>query len=82
MNQFDEIARKRAILATARIRFSPEIQPVKENAINKIIEQILYESSNEDGLSVGEIQDIFESQSGGVCIKSLRYAQIPKRANR
>jgi len=68
MNQFDEIARKRAILSTARIRFSPEIQPVKENAINKIIEQILYESSNEDGLSVGEIQDIFESQSGGCAL--------------
>lgn len=68
MNQFDEIARKRAILATARIRFSPEIQPVKENAINKITEQILYESSNEDGLIVGEIQDIFESQSGGCAL--------------
>ena len=28
----------------------------------------MYESSNEDGLSVGEIQDIFESESGGCAL--------------
>jgi hypothetical protein len=61
MNSSD-IARKRSILFSARIRFSPEIQPVKDTAIDKIIEQNLLVADCEEGLTIKEIEN-----QGAVC---------------
>jgi len=68
MNASEDIAQKRSILLTARVRFSPEIQPVKEAAIDKIIEQILFVSNRGKGLSLKDIQDAFSSEIGGYAI--------------
>ncbi len=68
MSAFEDILRKRFILSTARIRFSPHSQPVKETAVDKIIEHILFVYVIEEGLSLEEIQQTFSSQSGGLSI--------------
>ncbi len=52
------------------MRFSPQIQPVKESALEKIIEQILFAIDTEGGISLQEIQDIFASETGGYAISS------------
>jgi len=46
------------------MRFSPQIQPVKETAIDKTIEQILFVFSSGKELGSKEIQDVFSSESG------------------
>lgn len=80
MNAFEDIARKRSMLLTARMRFSPQIQPGKETATDKIIEQILFfVTPTEKGLSVEEIQDIFSSESGGYVISSSEVENSCKR---
>lgn len=50
-----EIERKRSILFSARIRFSPEVQPVRQTAIDKIVEQTLLLGEGSKGLTVDEI---------------------------
>ncbi len=79
MNAFEDIARKRSMLLTARIRFSPQVQPVKEAATDRIIEQILFVTPSEKGLSVEEIQGIFSSESGGYAITSSDMRNSCKR---
>ena len=63
----NDIAQKRSVLLAARIRFSPQIQPAKEAAIDKIVEQILFMTPDEKG-SPEEIQKAFSSVSGGYVI--------------
>jgi hypothetical protein len=48
-----EIARKRSMLFSARIRFSPEVQPVRDTALDKIMEQNLLIAG---GLTLKEIE--------------------------
>jgi len=80
MNAFEDITRKRAMLLTARMRFSPQIQPVKETAIDRIIEQILFVGTiDEKGLSIEEIVEIFSSESGGYAIRSSDVENSCKR---
>jgi len=50
------IAEKRSILFSSRIRFSPKTQPVIETAIDKIIEQTLLVNEKEEGLAISEIE--------------------------
>lgn len=57
-----DIARKRSILFSARIRFSPETQPVKETAIDKIIEQHLLIAGCNGGLTLQETE-----KQGRIC---------------
>lgn len=70
MNGIDDIVRKRSILLTARLRFSPQIQPIKETALDKMIEQILSVTESERGLSLQEIQRVISSETGGYAIAS------------
>jgi len=70
MIKFEDIAQKRSILLTTRMRFSPQIQPVKEAAIDKIIEQILFVSNSGKELSSKEIRDTFASETGSYGISS------------
>ena len=58
----DEIARKRSVLLSARIRFSPQTQPIRETAIEKIIEQNLLIADKERELSIEDIEKL-----GAVC---------------
>lgn len=79
MNSFEDITRKRSMLLTARMRFSPQVQPVKEAATDRIIEQILFVAPIKKGLSVEEIQEIFSSESGGYAISSCDVGNSCKR---
>ncbi len=51
-----DIAHKRALLFSARIQFSPEVQPVHETAIDKLIEQSLFVGDKPEGLTIQEIE--------------------------
>ncbi len=53
----EDIIKKRAILLTTRLRFSPKTQSLKEIAIDKMVEQILYTKENEIGMTLIEIQE-------------------------
>lgn len=53
----NNILQKRDMLFTVRTRFSPQTQPVKETAIDKIIEQNLLLSDSKNGLTIDEIQE-------------------------
>ncbi len=64
MNEIDEIVKKRCILLTTRLRFSPEIQPVKEAAMDKIIEQILLSADGEKGVCLRDMEEVFAFGSG------------------
>lgn len=61
MNASD-IARKRSVLLSARMRFSPEMQPVRDTAIDRIIEQNLLIADCDGGLTLQEIEE-----QGSVC---------------
>ena len=61
------------------MRFSPQIQPVKESAIDKIVEQILFAADTKDGLSLQNIQDIFSSETGGYAISHQDMEDSLKR---
>lgn len=58
----NNIAHKRSVLFSARIRFSPETQPVRDTAIDKIIEQNLLIADYDEGLTLQEI-----GEQGAVC---------------
>ncbi|MFX0139268.1 MAG: PIN domain-containing protein [Candidatus Hodarchaeota archaeon] len=62
----EDILKKRSLLFSARIRFSSETQPIRETAIDKIIEQNLLLVDTETGISLREVdeQDIFCFISG------------------
>jgi len=64
MNTIEAIIRKRCILQTTRIRFSPEVQPVKEAAMDKVIEQILSSADRKEGICLRDMEEIFVSGSG------------------
>lgn len=64
MNATD-IARKRSVLLSARLRFSPKTQPVRDAAIDKIIEQNLLIAHCEEGLTLQQIDE-----QGTVCFAS------------
>jgi len=59
-----DIKRKRTILFTTKLRFTSDVQPKKENALDKIIEQILSFDENKIGLTLHEIKNIIYSESG------------------
>lgn len=65
MSRIDNILQKREFLFNIRLRFSPETQPIKNTAIDTIVEQILFGSDREEGLSLQQIQNIFSSASKG-----------------
>jgi len=47
---------RRAILAFTRIRFAPEVQPIRDAAIDRIVQGLLL-ASPDTGLTISEIQD-------------------------
>ena len=52
------IADRRSILFSARMRYASEIQPVREVAVDKIVEQNLLLAEKPEGLSLKELQQI------------------------
>ena len=53
----NEIAQNRAILLSARTRFTPELQPVREAAIDKIVEQDLLLLDCSEGVTLYEMEE-------------------------
>jgi len=52
-----EVGHRRQLLFSARMRFSPETQSIRQQAVDRIIEQNLALCDDDEGLSVWEIQD-------------------------
>lgn len=65
-----ELDRQRAVLLDLRLRFAPEVQPVKELAIDGIIEQILFMAGIGSQLSVAEIQTQYAGIADGFSVTS------------
>ena len=57
-----DIARKRSALFSVRVCFSPETQPIRETAIEKIVEQNMLVVDSEKGISLKEIEE-----TGALC---------------
>lgn len=77
----NDILQKREMLFTVRTRFSPQTQPVKETAIDKIIEQNLLLSDSKNGLTLDDIQKqgILSLASGNNLISSSDIRASIKR---
>ncbi len=52
----DQLAIRRSALLSARLRFSPETQPLRDTAIDNIVQQNLLLEESEGGLTVLEIE--------------------------
>ena len=50
------IARKRSMRLSPRLRFAPQVQPLRETAIDKILEQNLLIADRDDGVIVQELE--------------------------
>lgn len=79
MTPIEDITRKRSILLTTRLQFSPELQPIKESGIDKVIEQILFASATEKGLIAQEIQDVLSCETGGYAVSARDVEDSLKR---
>lgn len=64
MNKVNDIAVKRLLLAAVRTRFSPQIQKLKEDAMDGIVERILMTAEEGQYSSAKAVQDIFSKTAG------------------
>jgi len=78
MATINDISRKRAILLTTRIRFSPKIQPIKESAIDMIVLQIMFTNNSGNSLSSNQIQELlsFETYAPIINIQQIEESLI------
>lgn len=63
MQNTENISIKRTILLTTRMRFSPEVQPVKYAAIDKILLQVLFSNNEKEDLSSDNIQKLLSFEN-------------------
>src|SRR6267142_5937533 len=75
------ISLKRSLLLSARVQFSPQTQPIRETAIDKIVEQTMFAANPQEGMRKEEILS-----SSNVCFKSsiptLRLSDIDQALRR
>jgi hypothetical protein len=64
MSKTDDMAVKRLLLAAVRTRFSPQIQKLKEEAIDGIVERILLTAEKGKYFRAALVQRIFSETSG------------------
>jgi len=64
MNSTSDIAQKRYLLSTIRLRFAPEVQQLREAIIDSIVGRILGIVSKDKYYSAKEIQNIFSASAG------------------
>lgn len=77
------ILEKRSVLFSARMRFSPETQPIRETAIDKIIEQNMFVADCEEGLTTKQLeqQGIFCLKSGSIITRPEIQASLERLEN-
>jgi hypothetical protein len=64
MKKMDDMAVKRLLLSAVRTRFSPEIQKLRAEAIDRIVERILLTAERGKYSSAELVQRIFSETSG------------------
>jgi len=64
MGKTDDMAVKRLLLAAVRTRFSPQIQKLKEEAMDGIVERILLTGERAKYLGAESVQRVFSETSG------------------
>jgi hypothetical protein len=57
LSESPELIRKRALLYSVRIRYCPETQPIREAAIDRIVQQLLLAGDNESGLTSAQLHE-------------------------
>ena len=66
-----DIARKRALLTTVRTQFSPQVQPLKESAIDRIFTNILLFSPGGSYMDEEGVLRAFKTDSGGFSLNLM-----------
>ena len=66
-----ELIRKRALLYSVRIRYGPETQPIREAAIDRIVQQLLLAGDSESGLTSAQLH---EQDAGLLPIANFRIS--------
>lgn len=61
---FQRVEEKRSILLTTSFQFSPQVQKLKETAIDKMLAQVLYSSAKDQWLRRREVINLFYSTTG------------------
>lgn len=80
-----DVAARRAVLLSARIRFSPEVQTLRETALDKMVEQTLLLSDRLEGLAElhahhqSEAESLDRERSSDATDKSNRIAELERR---
>lgn len=64
MDEIHDILLKRHLLLSVRMRFLPEVQPIRETAIDRIVERILVTAPEGTCYSVQEVQRLFSDNAG------------------
>jgi len=64
MDEIKDILLKRSLLSSIRMRFSPQVQAIKEAAIDSIVERILAIAPEDTGYSAQEVQHLFSDNAG------------------
>lgn len=65
MDDAQDIARKRSILHTVRVRFSPQLQPLREAAVDRMVEQTIYLATNGGLARLRDLQRVLSIDAGG-----------------
>ena len=78
MNKVDDMAIKRLLLAAVRTRFSPQIQKLKEDAMDGIVERILITAEKGKYYSAQVVQNIFSETAGFHIVFNDIYSSLQR----
>jgi hypothetical protein len=78
MGTKNDMAVKRLLLAAIRTRFSPQIQKLKDDAMDGIIERILFTVKNGEYCSAKSVQNVFSETSGFHVTLSEIYSSLER----
>jgi hypothetical protein len=78
MNKVDDMAIKRLLLAAVRTRFSPQIQKLKEDAMDGIVERILITAEKGKHYSAKVVQNIFSETAGFYIVFNDIYSSLQR----
>ena len=74
-SESDEIARQRAALISARLRFAPEVQSLRSAALGKVVESALFVAARKGPMSIAALETYVDKSLGGK-VGSLSHADI------
>jgi hypothetical protein len=80
VSQIQDLDDKRALLFSARLRFAPEAQSIRDAAIDGVVEQTLLLVDVDVGLTVPELQRQLRTEFGDNPVLSIGELRGQRRA--